>query len=60
MQRWVSHLVGETAGVPLAKVIQLAFVIVVSAWWRPWCAILLMLCGVLYAAAAVSNYFLLI
>ena len=60
VQRWVSHLVGVTAGVPLAKLSQLAFVIVVSAWWRPWCAILLTLCGVLYAAAAVSNYFLLI
>lgn len=60
VQRWVSHLVGITAGVPIAKFLQLVFVILVSAWWRPWCAILLTLCGVLYAAAAISNHFLLL
>lgn len=60
VQRWVSHIVGITAGVPLAKVIQLAFVVLVAAWWRPWCAILLTLCGLLYMAAAVSNHFLLL
>ena len=60
VQRWVSQLVGVEAGVPLAKLLQLAFVIFVAAWWRPWCAALLIACGCLYAAAAVSNYFLLL
>mgnify|MGYP001794739459 CR=1 FL=1 len=37
VQRWVSQLVGVEAGVPLAKLAQLASVIFVAAWWRPWC-----------------------
>jgi hypothetical protein len=60
VQRWVSQIVGVEAGVPLAKLMQLSFVIFVAAWWRPWCAALLITCGCLYAAAAVSNYFLLL
>ena len=60
VQRWVSELVGVNAGVPIAKVIQLAFVVLVAAWWRPWTPWLLALCGLLYTAAAVSNHFLLI
>jgi hypothetical protein len=60
VQRWVSQLVGVSAGVAIAKVIQLAFVLLVAAWWRPWTGWLLALCGLLYTAAAVSNYFLLL
>jgi hypothetical protein len=60
VQRVVAELIGVTAGVPLAKAIQLAFVLLVAAWWRPWCTPLLYLCGTLYAAAAVSNHFLLL
>jgi hypothetical protein len=60
VQRWVSEIVGVDAGVPLAKLAQLAFVLFVAAWWRPWTPWLLTLCGLLYAAAAVSNHFLLI
>ena len=57
VQRWVFELFGTTAGVPLAKVIQLGFVFFVAAWWRPWTSILLTVCGVLYSAAALSNHF---
>jgi hypothetical protein len=60
VQRWVSEIVGIRAGVPIAKLIQLAFVIFVAAWWRPWTRWLLILCGLLYTTAAISNHFLLI
>ena len=60
VQRWVSQLLGVGAGVPLAKLTQLAFVLLVAAWWRPWTPWLLALCGLLYAVAAVSNYYLLL
>ncbi len=60
IQRWVSQAVGIHAGVPLAKLIQLSFVVVVAAWWRRWTPWLLILCGLLYGAAAVSNYYLLL
>ncbi len=59
-QRLVSELVGVTLGVPLAKLIQLAFVLFVAAGWRPWCAWVLATCGVLYSLAAVSNHLLLL
>jgi hypothetical protein len=59
-QRLVSEIVGVTAGVPVAKVIQLACVLAVAAWWRRWCQWLLLVCGVLYLLAAVSNHFLLL
>jgi hypothetical protein len=58
-QRLVSELVGVTAGVPVAKAIQLVFVLLVAAWWRPWCPWLLAACGLLYGVAALSNHFLL-
>jgi hypothetical protein len=58
VQRWLSLWVGVEAGVPLAKGIQLGFVVLVAAWWRPWCRPLLIGCSCLYALAAVSNYFL--
>jgi len=60
VQRWVSQIVGVEAGVPMAKAMQLWFVIFVAAWWRPWCRAMLIGCGCLYALAAISNYFLLI
>jgi hypothetical protein len=56
VQRWVMQLFGTEAGVPLAKVGQLAFVVPVAAWWRPWCRWILLACGLLYALAAASNY----
>ena len=57
VQRLVFQLLGPQAGVPVAKFIQLAFVLFVAAWWRPWTTILLALCGILYTAAALSNHF---
>lgn len=59
VQRWVSECIGIEAGVPLAKFIQFACVVFVAAWWRPWCRWILLLCALLYAFAAISNYFLL-
>ena len=60
VQRWVSEVMGVRAGVPIAKLIQLAFVLLVAAWWRGWTPWLLLICGVLYSAAAISNYYLLL
>jgi hypothetical protein len=60
VQRIVFHVLGVTAGVPVAKAIQIAFVLLVAAWWRPWCGWLLALCGVLYGLAAVSNHWMLL
>jgi hypothetical protein len=57
-QRIISEIFGTKAGVPLAKIIQLAFVILVACWWRPWCAFILCACGLLYTFAAFSNHFL--
>jgi hypothetical protein len=57
-QRIISEIFGMKAGVPLAKIIQLAFVILVACWWRPWCGFILCACGLLYTFAALSNHFL--
>jgi hypothetical protein len=54
-QRILFHLLGA-AGVPLAKLIQLAFVIVLAACWKPWCPWILSVCGLLYTLAAISNH----
>lgn len=59
-QRLVSEILGVTIGVPLAKLIQLAFVLLVASWWRPWCRWMLLGCGLLYSLAAVSNHFVLL
>jgi hypothetical protein len=58
VQRWVSQIVGVEAGVPISKLMQLGFVLLVAAWWRPWCRWILLSCACLYALAATSNYFL--
>jgi len=58
VQRWVSDVVGIHVGVPLAKLIQLAFVLLVAAWWRPWTVVILVVCALLYGTAAMSNHFL--
>ena len=60
VQRWVFEWFGVEAGVPVAKLCQLACVLAVAAWWRPWCRWVLTICGVFYLAAAVSNHFLLL
>lgn len=43
--------------VSLVKSMQVGFVLLVAAWWQPWCRWLLLLCGVLYGLAALSNHF---
>jgi hypothetical protein len=58
VQRLVSELLGVNLGVPVAKLIQLGFVLLVASWWRPWCAWMLWGCAVLYALAALSNHFM--
>ena len=57
VQRLFFETLGPALGVPLAKAIQLGFVIFVAAWWRPWTRWLLLICGALYTLAAVSNHF---
>lgn len=59
VQRWFMEWFGLDWGFVLGKAIQVAFALLVAAWWQPWCAILLTLCGVLYTLAGISNYFLL-
>jgi hypothetical protein len=58
VQRFVMELLGPAVGVPAAKLAQLAFVLLVAAWWKPWCGWMLALCGVVYGLAATSNHFL--
>src|SRR4051794_33196293 len=57
VQRFVYKLVGPAVGVPLAKLIQVGFVLFVAAWWRPWCQWVIATCGVLYLVAALFNHF---
>lgn len=57
-QRMLSEWFGVEVGVPLAKAVQLIFVLLVAAWWKPWCRWLLLACGMLYSLAAMTNYFL--
>lgn len=57
-QRMLSEWFGVEIGVPMAKAIQLMFVLLVAAWWKPWCRWILLACGVLYSLAAANNYFL--
>lgn len=60
VQRWVQQRLGAAAGVPIAKAVQLVFVLFIASWWRPWCRWILLLCGLLYMLAAVSNHWLLL
>ncbi len=58
VQRLVFEVLGPAAGVPVAKVLQVCFVLLVAAWWEPWCGWVLALWGVLYTLAAANNHFL--
>lgn len=55
VQRWLSEYLGIGLGVAVGKMGQAACVILVAAWWRPWCRTILLICGFLYALAALSN-----
>lgn len=58
VQQLVMQLFGPGPGVFLAKLGQVSCVLLVAAWWRPWCGWILLLCGCFYALAAASNHFL--
>ncbi|QOV88696.1 hypothetical protein [Humisphaera borealis] len=58
VQRWMFELVGNDVGVPLAKCLQVGFVVFVAAIWKRWCPWVLGGCGGLYGLAAASNHFL--
>lgn len=58
VQRMVMDIFGAALGVPLAKMAQCFCVLVVAAWWRPWCGWILAACGCFYGLAAMSNHFL--
>ena len=60
VQRIVFNVFGPMWGVPMAKIIQIAFVLLVALWWRPWTRWVLGVCTILYALAAVNNYFLIL
>jgi hypothetical protein len=55
--RIIYELFTPEIGAPLAKLMQLGFVLFVAAWWKPWCRALLWLCAAMYAFAALSNHF---
>ena len=58
--RFVMQLLGPVAGTLVGKAAQVVCAVFVAALWRPWCGWLLVVCGVLYALAAVSNHFALL
>jgi hypothetical protein len=58
--RMMVSLLGPVAGPIVGKVFQVAFVVFVACLWRQWCGWILVLCGLFYAAAAVSNHFVLL
>lgn len=60
VQRWVFSTFGSEFGVPMAKLAQVGFVVLVAAWWTPWCGWIIAGCGLLYSFAAISNHFVLI
>lgn len=60
VQRPFFQLVGVTAGIPLAKLMQFVAALVVGAWWAPWTAWVLTLAGLIYGAAALSNHLMLL
>jgi len=59
-QRWVMACLGPILGTISAKLIQVAAAVLVASLWRAWCGWLMVLCGLLYTLAAVSNHFLLL
>lgn len=59
-QRFVIEIAGPITGPVLAKIIQLVFVLLVASLWCKWCGWILLICGLLYTAAAVSNHFFLL
>ncbi len=58
--RTVIEMFGPVSGMCIGKIVQLTAAIVVACFWRRWCGWLMVIAGVFYALAAVSNYFLLL
>ena len=58
--RLMAHILGPVAGPVLGKIGQVIFVVFVGSLWRLWCRWLMLLCGVLYLLASVSNHFVLL
>ena len=55
--RVVMRALGPALGTWVAKLVQTVVVVCVASLWRPWCRWLMVVCGLLYTGAAVSNYF---
>ena len=58
--RLMTYIFGPIGGAVIGKIGQVIFAIFVASLWRPWCRWILLLCGLLYLLAAVSNHFMLI
>jgi hypothetical protein len=57
VQRLVFTYLPPMLGILFAKACQVIAAVFVAAWWQPWCKWLLLITGVLYILAAMSNYF---
>lgn len=57
VQRWFFLCLPPLLAVPVVKTMQVGFVLLVAAWWQPWCRWIMLLCGVLYGLAALSNHY---
>ena len=55
--RLMMYLLGPMLGCIVGKVIQVVFVIGMACLWRAWCPWILLLCGLGYWAASISNTF---
>lgn len=58
--RLMAHILGPVTGAVLGKIGQVVFVLLVASLWRPWCRVIILLCGGLYLLAAISNHFVLL
>jgi hypothetical protein len=56
IHRLVMAALGATVGTIIGKIVQVAFVVLVAGVWPPWCPWVMVVCGLLYTAAAVSNH----
>lgn len=57
VQRLVFTYLPPMPGILFAKSCQVAFAILVAAWWQPWCKWLMITTGGVYMLAAMSNHF---
>lgn len=57
VQRWFFLYLPPLLAVPVVKTVQVGFVLLLAAWWQPWCRWIMLLCGTLYGLAAISNHY---